>query len=137
MAGEIVVGYDGTDASQRALETAVELAKDLATKVVVVFGYSVTKMGGEVKDQAKALQERGDQVTAEAVESARSVGAEAEAVTVELEPAEALRKLANDRDARLIVVGRHGEGPLRGALLGTTPYRLVHTAEVPVVVIPQ
>ena len=137
MAGEVVVGYDGTDASRAALEEAIGLAKDLGSAMIAVFGYEVTKMGGEVKDQAKALQERGEQVTVEAVERARSEGVEAESMTVDVAPAEALTRIAKDRSARLIVVGHHGEGPLPGALLGTTPYRLVHTAETPVVVIPQ
>ena len=59
MAGEVVVGYDGADASRAALEEAIGLAKDLGSAIIAVFGYEVTKMGGEVKDQAKALQERG------------------------------------------------------------------------------
>ena len=135
MAGEIVVGYDGTGASKAALETAVELAADLGCPLVAVFGYEPYKMGGEIQDHAEALKERGEQVTAEAVERARSAGVDAEAITMDLHPSEALVALAKDRGARLIVVGHHGEGPLRGAILGVTPYRLVHTSETPVLVV--
>jgi nucleotide-binding universal stress UspA family protein len=134
MAG-IVVGYDGTERSKAALDAAIGLAKDLGDPILAVFGYGVNPMGGEVKDHAEALKELGRKLTAEAVEQARGGGAEAEAVLVDLEGPDGLREVAKDRDARMIVVGSHGEGPIRGAILGTTPYRLVHTSETPVLVV--
>jgi nucleotide-binding universal stress UspA family protein len=134
MAG-IVVGYDGTESSKAALDAAIGLAKDLGEPILAAFGYGVNPMGGEVKDHAEALKELGRKLTAEAVEQARGGGAEAEAVLVDLEGPDGLREVAKDRDARMIVVGSHGEGPIRGAILGTTPYRLVHTSETPVLVV--
>lgn len=134
MAG-IVVGYDGTETSKAALDAAIGLAKDLDEPMLAVFGYGVNPMGGEVKDHAEALGELGKKLTAEAVERARAGGAEAEAVLVDLEGPDALTAVAKDRDARMIVVGSHGEGPIRGAILGSTPYRLVHTSETPVLVV--
>jgi nucleotide-binding universal stress UspA family protein len=134
MAG-IVVGYDGTDSSKAALDAAIGLAKDLGDSILAVFGYGVNPMGGEVKDHAQALKEHGQNVTAEAVERARAGGAEAEAMLVDQEGSDALTAAAKDRDARMIVVGSHGEGPIRGAILGATAYRLVHTSETPVLVI--
>ena len=35
-----------------------------------------------------------------------------------------------------IVVGTYGESPLKGAILGSTPHKLLHLSEVPVVVVP-
>jgi nucleotide-binding universal stress UspA family protein len=134
MAG-IVVGYDGTDSSKAALDAAVDLGKDLGEPVLAVFGYGVNPMGGEVKDHVEALKEHGEKVTAEAIERARAGGADAEAVLVDQEGSDALTAVAKDRDARMIVVGSHGEGPIRGAILGTTAYRLVHTSETPVLVL--
>ena len=133
MAG-LVVGYDGTDSSKAALDAAIDLGKDLGEPVLAVFGYGVNPMGGEVKDHVQALKEHGEKVTAEAVERARAGGAEAEAVLVDQEGSDALTAVAKDRDARMIVVGSHGEGPIRGAILGSTAYRLVHTSETPVLV---
>jgi nucleotide-binding universal stress UspA family protein len=134
MAG-LVVGYDGTDSSKAALDAAVDLGKDLGEPVLAVFGYGVNPMGGEVKDHVEALKEHGEKVTAEAIERARAGGADAEAVLVDQEGSDALTAVAKDRDARMIVVGSHGEGPIRGAILGTTAYRLVHTSETPVLVL--
>jgi nucleotide-binding universal stress UspA family protein len=131
----IVVGYDGTDSSKAALDAAIALAKDLGDPILAVFGYAVTPIGGEVKNHAEALKEMGETATAEAVERARGSGATAEAVLVDEEGPDALIAVAKDRSARMIVVGSHGEGPVRGAILGSTPYHLVSRSETPVLVV--
>ena len=38
--------------------------------------------------------------------------------------------------ARLIVVGTRGESPFLGALVGSTPHKLVQVAQRPVLVVP-
>ena len=47
----------------------------------------------------------------------------------------ALVDAAAKHDARMIVVGSHGERPLKSALVGSTPTRLLHLAERPVLVV--
>lgn len=131
----IVVGYDGTDSSRAALDAAIDLAKDLGDPILAVFGYGVNPMGGEVKDHAAALKEMGEKATADAVERAQAGGATVEAVLVDEEGSDALIAVAKDRKARMIVVGSHGEGPVRGAILGSTPYHLVSRSETPVLVV--
>ena len=37
----------------------------------------------------------------------------------------------------MIVVGSYGEAPLKGAILGTTAYKLLHSTERPVLVVPE
>ena len=61
---------------------------------------------------------------------------EVEAVIVERSPAQALAELAAERDARVIVVGTRGESPIRGALLGSTPHKLLQLSDRPVLVVP-
>ena len=63
-----------------------------------------------------------------------------EGVTVETEmiagkPAEVIANVARTRNAEEIVIGSRGLGPLRGAL-GSVAYRTLHTADRPVVVVP-
>ena len=43
---------------------------------------------------------------------------------------------AEKYDARLIVVGTWGESPLRGAILGSTPHKLLHWSTRPVLCVP-
>jgi nucleotide-binding universal stress UspA family protein len=53
----------------------------------------------------------------------------------ERETAEGLIEVADEHDARMIVVGSHGERPLKSALVGSTPTRLLHLSERPVLVV--
>lgn len=45
------------------------------------------------------------------------------------------KDVAQDRDARMIVEGSPGEGPIKGAILGSAAHRLVHTSQTPVLVV--
>ncbi len=51
-------------------------------------------------------------------------------------PAQALIEAATRHSARRIVVGSWSESPLRGALLGSTPHKLLHLARTPVLCVP-
>jgi nucleotide-binding universal stress UspA family protein len=136
MAGEIVVGYDGSNGAREALRAAAGLARELGAGLVVAFSYHVDPMGGEVQDLAAALRERGERLVAEAQEIARDSGVEAEPAVIAQRAAEGLAQLAAERAARMIVVGTRGESPLVGALLGSVPHRLLHLSEAPVLVVP-
>jgi nucleotide-binding universal stress UspA family protein len=134
MAGEIVVGYDGDVGADAALTEAIALAKDLGVPLILGFGFFPNLPERQARDYIDALREFGEKATHEAVERAKQAGVEAEAVVVAKQPAEGLAELADERDARMIVVGSHGERPLTGALLGSTPHKLLHISQKPVLV---
>jgi nucleotide-binding universal stress UspA family protein len=133
---EIVVGYDGSDTSKAALDQAAELAKGLGDKIVLVFGYAPGGYGGgEVPAQREAVEELAEQRSAEGAETLKAAGVEHEVELVNEHPDQALQTVADKRGARMIVVGSHGESPLKGAVIGSTPYRLVHYSKTPVLVV--
>jgi nucleotide-binding universal stress UspA family protein len=136
MAGEIVVGYDGLETSKAALAAACELAKETGAKVVVAYGAEPYHGAGEIGGLRAELHKMGEAATAEGVAAARERGVEAEAQLVADRPAAGLAALAQQLGARMIVLGSHGQGPLRGAILGSTPYKLLAMATVPVLVVP-
>ncbi len=136
MAGEIVVGYDGTECAEAALEVAIDVARDLGTKLVIVYAYDPARIGGEVHDLDEALEKRGREVTAEAVKRSEGAGLEVEVQLIKEKPSVALSALASKRKARFIVLGGYGERPVTGVILGATPHKLLHIAEVPVIVVP-
>jgi nucleotide-binding universal stress UspA family protein len=136
MAGEIVVGYDGTELGKAALDVGCDLALATGAPIVVVYGYEPYHGGGEIGTHRQVLYEMGEKATDEAVATARGRGVEAEVELVADRPAPALAEVAEQRGARLIAVGGFGEAPLKGAILGSTPYKLLHLASVPVLVIP-
>jgi nucleotide-binding universal stress UspA family protein len=135
MSSGIVVGYDGSDCAKEAVRVAIEIGKTFGEKVVIAYGYELNPVAGELHDYHTALKELATQRLTEATALVADAG-DVEAVIVERAPAHALVELADERDARVIVVGTRGEGPLRGALLGSTPHKLLHLADRPVLVVP-
>jgi nucleotide-binding universal stress UspA family protein len=135
--GAIVVGYDGSDCGNAALDAAVELAKSLDDSVVVVFGYAPPGLwGGEIADHEEAIEEFGGKMMGEAKRRAAEGGISAEIEMVPKRGTEALVDVAEARDARMIVVGSYGDPPLKGVILGSTPNKLLHLSERPVLVVP-
>jgi nucleotide-binding universal stress UspA family protein len=134
----IVLGYDGSRFADVALETAIALARSLGEPLVIAFAAEPPNrlIGDERGEHRRALEDLGGSVTEKALARARERGIEAERVLLEARPAEGLVALADERKARLIVVGAGGEGPIAGAILGSTPYKLLHRARVPVLVVP-
>jgi nucleotide-binding universal stress UspA family protein len=132
----IVVGYDASDCARAALGTAVEVAKVYGDDVRVVVAYEVSRLGGEVQDFAKALSERAQEIVRLATDQAAGLGAEIQSEIVEERAAEALVEVADRVDARFIVVGSRGEGPLRSALVGSTPHKLIQLSDRPLLLVP-
>ncbi len=139
MAGTIVVGCDASDCSNSALDVALRLAKEVDATIVIAYAYEppVRSVGDEWKAYRGALEELGQSVVGPAVEKARAAGVDADVELVDERPAEALLHLAKEREARLIVVGSYGESPIRGALLGSVPHKLLQISETPVLVVPR
>jgi nucleotide-binding universal stress UspA family protein len=132
----IVVGYDGRAGSRAALDEAVRLAGELeASALVVVFSHEIKRLGGEVADLEAAIEEQGRAVLQEAVDHASAAGLAVETEMLAEPPADGLVSVADARDAQMIVVGSTGEGPLRGILVGSTAYKLLHLSTRPVLVV--
>jgi nucleotide-binding universal stress UspA family protein len=103
----IVVGYDETPGSQRALERAATLARVLEAKLVVTsvapLMISIGRSGGPIDPtdtpemHAKELDVAREYLEAQGIEAdyQRAIG----------EPADAIVQLAEDRGAEMIVVG--------------------------------
>src|SRR5262245_19068728 len=108
----IVVGYDGTEASERALERVGDLATAFGSSVVLT---SVSPVmtgaahgGGSVDptdppEEHAALLDRGRSRLADR-------GIQADTVLATGDPAEAIVELADERNADLIVVGTREPG---------------------------
>jgi nucleotide-binding universal stress UspA family protein len=135
--GQIVVGYDGSACGDAALSSALGIAGELGDKVVVVFGYAPPGLwGGEIAEHEEAIEELGEKVMAQAKAQAAEHGVEIEEALVPKRAAEALIEVAEQRDARMIVVGSFGDPPLKGMILGSTPNKLLYMSERPVLVVP-
>lgn len=131
---EIVVGCDGSEGAKAALKFAASMAGELGDSLVLVFAYEPPGrlVGEEFKEHSKALEEYGNGILREADRMAGDLGVEAETLLVPKDPVVALDGLARERGARVIAVGTYGESPIRSAILGSTPHKLLHISETPV-----
>ena len=135
MAGDLVVGYDGTPGSRAAAAEAVRLAKPRDARVVFAFAYWTNPAGGDVGDMLTTLRELGEAHILEAKQLAEAAGVASRGELVNDRPSSGLVQVADDVDARMIVVGSYGEKPLKGALVGSTAHKLLHLSERPVLVV--
>lgn len=134
----IVLGFDGTPAALAALDTALDLATRYGERLLIVYGVEPpgTSVGEEHDAHRAEIEELARPVTARAADTAVAAGVDAEVVLVHERPVDALLDVAERHDARFIVVGTYGEGPLRGAILGSVAQRLLQRSPRPVVVVP-
>jgi nucleotide-binding universal stress UspA family protein len=136
VARTLVVGYDGSEGSKSALDAALEMAREDGYAVVVAYGYEPPGRGEEKRAHRAVVRERGEQVTAEAVERAATAGVEVEVAMLPERPTEALVGLAEEHDARAIVIGSLGDTTITGRLLGVNARRLIRRSRRPVLVVP-
>ena len=137
MAGEILLGYDDSDESRAALPVAVDLARSLGTRLVVVFGYEPPRAGGEVGALRDEIEKVGEEFGAAALEQVRALDAslEVEVQLVQDRPTEAIVRLADDIDARFIVVGHRQRHLLAEVFIGSVLEGVMSETGRPIVVV--
>jgi nucleotide-binding universal stress UspA family protein len=127
---KILIGYDGSDCSRRALELAASVARDgngvtLATVAPVLFGQPDPAFADE---QRRTLEEGKELLAAQGVH-AETVG------PLEDDAARGLVRTAEKIGADLIVVGTHGHGTLARLALGSVAGGVVERAGCSVLVV--
>ncbi len=134
----ILVAVDGSESSNRALEKALELAALAGADVhaLAVQGplpaYAATV--GEVDEVKREKDAFFDGLVTDVRQRAEAAGV---SVEVEVRPghaAELIVRVASQRGADLIVLGRHGHF-VRDHLLGSTADRVTEHADCPVMVV--
>ena len=131
----LVIGYDGTDGSRAALSEGLGLAGELGAAITLVFSYDKVVVGGESADLDAAVAERAAAVLAEGAATAEAAGVAVTTDAREGTPADVLAEVAAERDARMLVIGSHGEAPLKALIVGSTTQRLLRTTDRPVLVV--
>lgn len=137
MAGELVVGYDGSECAQVAVRVAADLAKNLGVGIIVAFAAEPPQANlGGAGDQRRLLEERGEELLVEAEALVAHTGVPMSHRVLDNKPAPGLVALAEECNARFIVVGTYSERPMAAALVGSTPHKLLHLSNHPVLVVP-
>ncbi|MEV7616802.1 universal stress protein [Streptomyces sp. NPDC089799] len=133
----VVLGYDESPGAERALRVALEVAAAFGEPLVLVYGAAAPgALGEEYRAHQEAIRQVGRTALAHAVEAADEAGVPSTVEIVDEKPAQALLDAAERHGGRVIVVGSWGESPMRGALLGSTPHKLLHLSRLPVLCVP-
>jgi nucleotide-binding universal stress UspA family protein len=131
---KIVVGYDGSDASKRALERAVTLCGGDGRILVVAAAESHARAGiteGAHLDPSEVERRRNDLQEAKAFLSER--GVDGETIEAQGDPGDVI--VESSKDADLVIVGSRGLNPLQRLLLGSVSAKVVHRADCDVLVV--
>lgn len=140
----VVVGVDGSDGARAALRYAFLAAARRQAALDVVVAYPVGMPwrwdpsidAPDVEGVRADLEARAGSFGAEVRTS--TPGVEDVPVTVLTAPGAAARVLVDSaQDAALLVVGSHGRGAVRSAILGSVALHVVSDARCPVVVVHQ
>ena len=131
---KIIVGYDGSDTAQRALERAATLAGGSDQIVVVAAAEPHARSGitqGAHLDPSGVRERLNDLEKAKQFFSEKNI--EVETIEVEDDPGSAIVEAAEGAD--LIIVGSRGLNPMQRLLLGSVSSKVVHRAGCDVLVV--
>ena len=140
MADRILVPYDGSVLSKRALEFALEEFPDADVTVIHVVGIP----GGEFADGLAPelrppLSERADAYATNLLDDARAIADEyGRSIETEVDrgrPEHRIVARTDDGPYDLLVVGSHGRERLSRAFLGTVAEKVIRRSPIPVVVV--
>jgi nucleotide-binding universal stress UspA family protein len=144
MFASIVVGTDGSDTAKTAVRYAIDLARQLGSRLQVVSAYepvSDHRLRDEQVEVPKDLQwmvNPREEVLAlldDAAEDAKSVGVEVETFARQGDAADAILDVAEEQRVDLIVVGNKGMTGAKRFLLGSVPNKVSHHAPCSVLIV--
>lgn len=121
--GHMLITYDGSEESSKALRAGIALAPALGVKVTITM---VAALGGE--DAAAVALEKVKQ-------RALGSGVEAHIEVLHGDPEEEILELRESIGADLIVMGAYGHTRIRELILGSTTSHVIRKATVPVLLV--
>jgi nucleotide-binding universal stress UspA family protein len=138
----ILVAMDFSPPGKRALDEAIAVARALAARVEVLHVHKFvssplppTMEVAQLSPTAKAVAEA-EAALADQVARVRAAGLPCDGESRFGQPGEQIAKRALEIAARYIVIGSHGHGPIRQALLGSTAESVLRQAPCPVLIVP-
>lgn len=144
MSRKIVVGYDGSAASQRALDFAITRATAQGDSIIIAHVLEWSPYSfltpSEIEERHKRRKEELDRAeTAIIAPMMKKIEAAGVPVTSTLKYghiADTLCKIAEDEGAALIFIGRMGQSGLSSRIFGSVAGTLAQVSPVPVTIVP-
>jgi nucleotide-binding universal stress UspA family protein len=134
----ILVPTDGSDAGDRAVEHAIDLATSFDATVHALYVidaalYSSLEAG--VDAVITALESEGQVAVDDVADQCRTAGLDVETAVVVGTVHRSIRSYVEENDIDLVVMGTHGRQGIERFLLGSVTERTVRTSPVPVLTV--
>lgn len=134
----LLVAYDGSEQSIRALKTGIEMARswNATLEVVHVFDIPMLIVGEAMipppVENSVAIAQEADNLAAEAQSILSAAGMQAEVTVLQGDPGRRIIETAKEKQTDLIIIGSRGLSGLREMFLGSVSSYIVKHSEVAV-----
>ena len=136
---KILVPLDGSEHSSRALEVAIQLAKQLKSRLVLFTVYSMVAASGSSPELSlmaiDASRDRGKEILKTSEERARLESIEVETELASGTAVEAILEKSKEWRFDMIIMGARGLGTMNKLFIGSVSEGVVKNAPCPVLVV--
>ncbi len=135
---KIVIATDGSDAAEQAAELGMEIAQKTRDEVLFVAVWDAVKVGfgdpwAYVDERfIEEDRDRAERVLTASKLRAEKLGLNAEVELLQGDPTTQICRAAANANARMLVIGSHGWGAIRGLWYGSTATGILRLAPCPV-----
>lgn len=138
----ILVAYDGSKASNKALDHAISMSRvtpNAKISVIHVFGFPRAYFGESYAPIPSSVTteyfDLAEQTVAEAKKRLEEAGVTGTVELIQGAPAEVILEYSKKKDSEVIIIGSRGLGGIREFVLGSVSHNVVQHARVPVLVV--
>ena len=138
MLKNIVLAFDGSDYSNRALKYAKTFAErfEATLWLVHIFTHTSDLLGYDDYEKFYSKRKAGGQtILDQALQELRNTRLDVREELQEGPEAESILNIAKKCQADLIVIGTRGHGTLKGLLVGSVSRKVIHHSSCPVMVV--
>lgn len=141
----ILVAVDGSDTSKLALQEAIKIAKNLGSKLYILHiadEYITNWLGAsiDVSKYQDTIRQYGKEILQAMEDQARKAGVDATCQLIEFTDdnsriSEQILDYVAAVRAELLVIGTHGKRGVRRILIGSVAEEVIHTIDIPVLLV--
>ena len=136
---KVLLAYDGSEPSKKALEYTAELAKRLSSEVIVLYVIDIEKLAELIGDfdvsDVQSLEKRAHELVEKAAQYLEERGVKARPLLKKGGPPEAIVETAEEEGVSMIIVGSHGWKGFKRFFIGSVSEKVVRISKIPVLVV--
>ena len=144
---KIIVPFDGSGPSQRAVDYALRIAASVGKESVEMHLFNVQEADPAVMDffardaadvaarLARLRRDAGAKLLEAPVAKVQQAGIRAEPAVLLGDPATVIASYVDNQRCDMVVMGTRGLGPVGGLMLGSVASKVIHLVKVPVTLV--